>query len=75
MHMHIHRQDSPGLGFVAWCGVEVDGFTRSYMTVDNALKALRAKRGTPCQECLQRIIDVLQQGIEVNNKEKEEKGQ
>jgi DNA-binding XRE family transcriptional regulator len=37
--------------------------------VDNALKALRAKRGTPCQECLQRIIDVLQQGI--NNKEKE----
>jgi hypothetical protein len=67
--MHIRREDSSGLGFVAWCGVEVDGFTRSYMTVDNALKALRAKRGIPCQECSQRIIDALQQGI--NNKEKE----
>ena len=60
--MHIKKDDTgQGLGeFVAWCGAKVDGFTRAYLTVDNALKAIEQRRGAfPCQKCLKEVERVI----------------
>ena len=60
--MHIKKDDTgQELGeFVAWCGAKVDGFTRAYLTVDNALKAIEQRRGVyPCQECIIEVMKAL----------------
>jgi hypothetical protein len=56
--MHIKKVDGGNkcIGFIAWCGEEVDGFTRSYLTIDNAMKAISERVGEyPCHKCLQEI--------------------
>lgn len=56
--MHIKRNDTddPLGGFESWCGVQVGGFTRAYLSIDNALKAIEARRGIyPCHQCLAEI--------------------
>lgn len=64
--MHIYKESIPeGLyDFRAWCGVEVDGLTRSYLSIDTAVKALSLKRGAfPCQDCLRLIYNIIKQGV------------
>ena len=59
--MHIKKDDAGDFGeFIAWCGAKVDGFTRAYLTVDNALNAIEQRRGAfPCQECLKEVERVI----------------
>lgn len=61
--MHIKKSDTipNSLGdFHAFCGVRVSGLTRSYLTVDDALKAIRAKVGAwPCQDCLRAVREEI----------------
>ncbi len=63
--MHIKKLDDPkdtslnAIGsFRAWCGAEVGGFTRSYLSVDKALMAIRHKVGAyPCHDCLRALFE------------------
>ena len=54
--MHIKKKTSSGFDFEAWCGVEVSGLKRAYLTIDNAFKAIEHKVGHyPCHDCLRAI--------------------
>ena len=63
--MHIKKNEAgDNFSFISWCGVKVGGLTRSYLSVDNALKAVERKMGVhPCHKCLQEIRVVVKSGL------------
>lgn len=66
--IHIKKTESQnGLALTAWCGKEIGFLDKTYMTIDNALKAVNERVGSyPCKHCLSEVLSAIKAALPIN---------